>query len=71
MQINQKTELVIRKAKVEVQATLIYFRPFLLVSNTFSGFPALENWIAAFKWKLLFEVSNSVLPEREIREMCF
>ena len=30
-----------------------------------------ENGIAYFKQKLLLKVSNSVLPDREIRKMCY
>ena len=50
---------------------VVNFRQTLLVSKTFSGFPALgvQNCIL-FKVELLV-LSNSVLPEREIQEMFY
>ena len=37
----------------------------------FPDFPLWEYTIASFKQKLLIKRSNSVLPEREIREMFY
>jgi hypothetical protein len=48
-----------------------YFRRILLVSKTLTGFPSLGvNNCFLFKVKLLV-LSNSVLPEREIRDMFY
>ena len=36
-----------------------------------SDFPLWENKIAYLRQKILLNVSNSVLPEWEIKEMCY
>ena len=43
---------------------------YLLVKH-FPDFPLWVYTIASFKQKLLIKSSNSVLPEREIREMYY
>ena len=41
------------------------------INNTFPNFPLWVYTIASFKQELLIERSNSVLPERYIREMFY